>query len=222
MKPKRSFPTPSKSNLLPLKPISNLPATCLQLPAHTSFCFLLAPNRTTDQICQEPSRLNATQTLDMSPSFTGLMGWGLRMVVGGTPEGGRPPGEGGTQEDARDVAAISEVQVMILQGTAKIPRAQTGEVLNPAIQTLMFYPIKHKSPWAILNRHADSQDFSFSPLGRQWGKGSQWKSPSCPLGNLSASRVAVSPKHHQMPEDPQRFPRAVHTPDTVPQQENCH
>ena len=54
-------PTPSKSNQLPLKPISNLPTACLQLPAHTSFCFLLTPNKTTDWICQEPSRLNATQ-----------------------------------------------------------------------------------------------------------------------------------------------------------------
>ena len=61
MKPKRRCPTPSKSHLLPLKPISNLPTACLQLPAHTSFCFLLTPNKTTDQICQEPSRLNATQ-----------------------------------------------------------------------------------------------------------------------------------------------------------------
>lgn len=158
----------------------------------------------------------------MSPSLTGLMGWGLRTVVVGILEGRWPPGEEGTQEGARDVAAISGVQVMIPQGTAKIPRAQTGEVLNPAIQTPMFYPTKHKSPWAILNRHADSQDFSFSPLGRQWGKGGQWKSPSCPLGNLSASRVAASPKHHQTPEDPLSFPRGVHTPDTVPQQENCH
>ena len=61
-----------------------------------------------------------------------------------------------------------------------------------------------------------TQDFSFSPLGRQWGKGGQWKSPSCPLGNLNSSRVAVSLKQHQC------LPRAAHTPDTVPQQENCH
>ena len=79
----------------------------------------------------------------MSPSLTGLMGWGLRTELGGTPEGGQPPGEGGTQEGARDAAAISGVQVMILQGTANIPQAQTGEVLNPTIQNLTFYPTKH-------------------------------------------------------------------------------
>ena len=85
-----------------------------------------------------------TETLDMSPSLTGLMGWGLRTELGGTPEGGQPPGEGGTQEGARDAAAISGVQVMILQGTANIPQAQTGEVLNPTIQNLTFYPTKHR------------------------------------------------------------------------------
>ena len=71
------------------------------------------------------------------------MGWGLRTEWGGIPEGGWPPGEGGTHEGARDVAAISGVQFMILQGTAKIPWAQTGEVLNPTIQNPTFYPTKH-------------------------------------------------------------------------------
>ena len=46
---------------------------------HTRLCFLFAPNNTTDGICQEPSRLSATQTLDVSPSLTGSMWWGSRM-----------------------------------------------------------------------------------------------------------------------------------------------
>ena len=70
---------PSKFNLLPLKPISSLPTSPLRLPAHINLCFLFASNNTTDGICQGPSRLSATQTLDVNPSLTGSMWRGPRM-----------------------------------------------------------------------------------------------------------------------------------------------
>ena len=83
-----------------------------------------------------------TETLDMSPSLTGLMGQGLRMGEGGHQREDGHQEKGAPRRCARDVAAISGVQVMILQGTANIPQAQTGEVLNPTIQNLTFYPTK--------------------------------------------------------------------------------
>ena len=79
----------------------------------------------------------------MSPSLTGLMGQGLRMGEGGHQREDGHQEKGASRRCARDVAAISGVQVMILQGTANIPQAQTGEVLNPTIQNLTFYPTKH-------------------------------------------------------------------------------
>ena len=58
----------------------------------------------------------------------------------GTPERGQhcEPPEEGTQEGAMDAAATSGVLVMVLQGIAKIPWAQTREVLNLTIQNPTF------------------------------------------------------------------------------------
>ena len=106
----------------------------------------------------------------MSPSLTGLMGWGLRTELGGTPEGGQPPGEGGTQEGARDAAAISGVQVMILQDTAKIPWAQTREVLNLTIQNPTFHPTNHRIPGQF-SAGTRLTGFLFQPLGETVGEG---------------------------------------------------
>ena len=84
----------------------------------------------------------------------------------GTPERGRhygPPQEG-TQEGARDVAATSGVQVMVLQGIAKIPWAQTREVLNPTIQNPTFHPTNHRIPGQF-SAGTRLTGFLFQPLG---------------------------------------------------------
>ena len=194
MKPKKRCPTPSKSNLLPRKPISSLPTACLQLPAHTNFCFLLTPNKTTDRICQEPSRLNATQRYwTWAPASQAW--WG--------GASGQSGGEYQREDGHQEKGAPMRVQGMWLpfQGYSSwycraLQRShgpKLGKSWTPPSRTLHFIPQNIQSPWAILNRHVDSQDFSFSPLGRQWGKGGHWKSRSCPLGNLNGSRVAMSP-----------------------------
>ena len=70
----------------------------------------------------------------------------------------------GNPEGARDVAATSGVQVMVLQGIAKIPWAQTREVLNPTIQNPTFHPTNHRIPGQF-SAGTRLTGFLFQPLG---------------------------------------------------------
>ena len=84
----------------------------------------------------------------------------------GTPERGQhcEPPEEGTQEGAMDAAATSGVLVMVLQGIAKIPWAQTREVLNLTIQNPTFHPTNHRIPGQF-SAGTRLTGFLFQPFG---------------------------------------------------------
>lgn len=85
------------------------------------------------------------------------------------------------------------VQVMILQDTAKIPWAQTREVLNPTLQNPTFYPTKHRVPGQF-STGTLTHRISFSdPWRDSGGREVSGNLLPYPLGNLKGSRVAVSP-----------------------------